>query len=90
MFENVSFDDSLPRYMSYAKIGLSIAQEIAHAFDTHGRWFDKNGCLDDWWSPRTKQNYIHEAPCIIEEYYINFDDSEQKVTFFLRLKMKFI
>lgn len=37
-------------------------------FDDEGRQFDMDGNLVDWWEEETKQAYVENANCIIEQY----------------------
>ena len=38
-------------------IGTIIAHEMTHAFDNHGRLYDKNGVLTDWWTQEDSDRF---------------------------------
>ncbi len=40
-------------FANYGSIGVVIAHEISHAFDTNGASFDEDGSLKDWWMKAT-------------------------------------
>lgn len=69
------FSNARPKYMNYGAIGYVIGHEITHGFDDQGRQFDKEGNLVDWWAPKTMENYLERARCIIYQYG-NFTDSQ--------------
>ena len=54
--------------MNYGSIGFVMGHEITHGFDDHGRQFDKDGNLKDWWEPETKKKYLEKTQCIIDQY----------------------
>ncbi|XP_046397833.1 neprilysin-2-like isoform X2 [Ischnura elegans] len=68
ILQGVFFSNDRPRYMNYGAIGFVIGHEITHGFDDQGRQFDKDGNLVDWWAPKTKEEYLKKATCIIEQY----------------------
>merc|ERR1712071_199705 len=55
-------------YLNYAGIGWVIGHEITHGFDDQGRQFGPNGNLAEWWAPKTKEQYLERAECIINQY----------------------
>lgn len=61
-----SFDS--PEYMNYGGIGMIIAHEIAHAFDSNGRSFDGNGYMTDWWTNTTNSRFQEKSQCYIDQY----------------------
>lgn len=58
------FDLNKTYYQNLGSIGMVIAHEITHAFDTNGAKFDKKGNLNNWW---------------IEEDYNEFNKLKEKV-----------
>ena len=51
-------------YQNLGSIGMVIAHEITHAFDSNGAKFDENGNLSNWWT---------------EDDYLKFNDLKEKV-----------
>ena len=49
-------------------IGAIIAHEITHGFDDQGSQFDKNGNLNNWWTPQDKTNFNKKAKQIIDQF----------------------
>ncbi|KAL3280923.1 hypothetical protein HHI36_004150 [Cryptolaemus montrouzieri] len=57
-----------PNFVNYGGIGFLIGHEITHGFDDEGRLFDENGNLVDWWSDSTRDAFLENAQCIVEQY----------------------
>ncbi|KAL7291511.1 hypothetical protein TKK_0014771 [Trichogramma kaykai] len=68
------FNKDRPQYMNYGSIGFVIGHEITHGFDDQGSQYDKNGNLDQWWAPQTKEKFLKKAECIIHQYDNYIDD----------------
>jgi len=51
-----------------AGIGTIIGHEILHAFDDHGRHYDEDGNLSDWWTEEDKKLYEAKTKLLIEQY----------------------
>lgn len=68
ILQGAFFSNDRPRYMNYGAIGFVIGHEITHGFDDQGRQFNKEGNLVDWWEPKTKEQYLKRAECIIYQY----------------------
>lgn len=62
------FDPTWPMYLQYGAFGTTAGHELSHAFDPSGRLFDKNGYLDDWWTPETAKAFEDRQRCIEEQY----------------------
>lgn len=43
---------------NFGGIGVVIAHELTHAFDNHGRMYDKNGILNDWWTTEDSAKFV--------------------------------
>ncbi|XP_044750309.1 uncharacterized protein LOC123310736 [Coccinella septempunctata] len=65
------FDHEGPNYVNFGRIGFLIGHEITHGFDDEGRLFDENGNMVDWWSEKTKNAFMENAMCIVEQYSNN-------------------
>lgn len=51
------YDPEASEEENLGSIGMVIAHEITHAFDTSGSQFDENGNLRDWWTPEDKTRF---------------------------------
>ncbi|XP_045472073.1 neprilysin-2-like [Harmonia axyridis] len=65
------FNHEGPNYINFGRIGFLIGHEITHGFDDEGRLFDENGNMVDWWGEKTKEAFMENALCIIEQYNNN-------------------
>ena len=63
-FFNRSADDAV----NYGAIGAVIGHELTHGFDDQGSKFDKNGNLDDWWTPADEKAFSDREKCFEDEY----------------------
>ncbi|WP_052212117.1 M13-type metalloendopeptidase [Anaerovibrio lipolyticus] len=50
-------------------IGMIIAHEISHGFDTTGSQFDENGNMKEWWTPEDKAAFNERAKKVVD--YLN-------------------
>lgn len=57
---------------NYGAIGTIIAHEMTHAFDNHGRLYDENGVLTDWWTKDDSEKFN----TLIENTRTHFDNIE--------------
>lgn len=62
------FDPRWPMYLQYGAFGTTAGHELSHAFDPSGRLFDKDGFLDDWWTPETSKAFQDRQRCVEEQY----------------------
>lgn len=62
------FDADAPPYLNYGAIGVIIGHEITHGYDDHGRTFDADGNLNNWWDENTAEKYKAKAQCIIDQF----------------------
>lgn len=61
-------DLSKDYYENLGSIGMIIAHEITHAFDSNGAKFDEYGNLVEWWNKEDKENYQQLQKQIISYY----------------------
>jgi len=54
--------------LNYGGIGAVIGHEITHHFDDRGRQFDRDGNLNDWWSPEDAAAYKARAERLARQY----------------------
>ncbi len=53
---------------NYGGIGMIMAHELTHGFDSSGRRFDGYGALNDWWSKTTEEKYLAKIQCLSDQY----------------------
>jgi putative endopeptidase len=54
--------------INYGAIGAVIGHEITHGFDDQGAKFDKEGNLQNWWTPEDMKNFEKRSECIINQF----------------------
>ena len=70
------YDPKLDDAPNYGNTGSTIGHELTHGFDDHGRQFDAQGNLRDWWTNRDAEEFKKRAACISDQYakYVVVDD----------------
>ncbi|MGH9481146.1 MAG: M13 family metallopeptidase, partial [Terriglobales bacterium] len=53
---------------NFGGIGVVIGHEMSHGFDDHGRQFDGQGNLRDWWTAADSADFKLRAQCLVEQY----------------------
>lgn len=68
----IFYNDQMSREEKLGHVGVIVAHEISHAFDTSGRQYDEHGNLRNWW---TEEDYIkfHERAQKLVDYYNGFE-----------------
>lgn len=66
------FDLTADDAQNYGAIGVVIGHEMTHGFDDQGRQFDKEGNLQDWWTPEDADRFTKLA----DELAAQFDTVE--------------
>ena len=56
-----NFDANADLAVNYGGIGATIGHEMIHGFDDEGRLYDKNGKLDNWWTPEDEARFKLQA-----------------------------
>ncbi len=54
--------------VNYGGIGAVIGHEMTHGFDDQGRQYDKNGNLNDWWTPADAENFKKQTQPLIDQF----------------------
>ncbi len=62
------FEESAEYEQNLGGIGVVIAHEISHAFDSLGAQFDENGNLNNWWTDEDYEAFNQLCNKIIDEY----------------------
>ncbi len=75
-FYDFKADDGL----NFGGIGAVIGHELTHGFDDEGSKFDKDGNLNDWWTPQDEKAFDEREQCLVNEYdgFIAVDDLHLK------------
>lgn len=63
-FFNADADDAV----NYGAIGVVIGHEMTHGFDDQGRQYDKDGNLNDWWTPEDAARFTERAEKLAAQY----------------------
>jgi putative endopeptidase len=62
------FDRNMDNAVNFGGLAASIGHELTHAFDNHGREFDAQGNLRDWWTPQDSKLFEERAKCVSKQY----------------------
>lgn len=62
------FDPDADAAVNYGSIGVVIAHEMGHGFDTGGSKYDADGILRDWWTPEDKAAFEAKARLVVDQY----------------------
>ncbi|MFC9996920.1 M13 family metallopeptidase [Nocardia sp. NPDC127526] len=62
------FDPEAEPAVNYGGIGMVIAHEMGHGFDSGGSKYDADGTLRDWWTPQDKAAFEAKTKLVIEQY----------------------
>ena len=70
------FDKSMDDAVNFGGIGLVIGHELTHGFYDHGRKFDPQGNLHDWWTVQDGKEFEKRVSCVADEYsnFVAVDD----------------
>ncbi len=63
-FFNADADDAV----NYGAIGVVIGHEMTHGFDDQGRAYDKDGNLNDWWTPEDAAMFKERADKLVAQF----------------------
>ncbi|MGH9518394.1 MAG: M13 family metallopeptidase, partial [Terriglobales bacterium] len=53
---------------NFGGIGVVIGHEMSHGFDDHGRQYDGQGNLRDWWTAQDAAQFQLRADCLVHQY----------------------
>jgi len=62
------YDKESDDAVNYGGIGMVIGHELTHAFDDNGSQFDKDGNLNNWWTPEDLEKFKAKTQQLIERY----------------------
>jgi putative endopeptidase len=68
ILQSPGFDITASDAVNYGAIGIVIGHEITHGFDDQGSQFDAHGALNNWWTPRDKEQFLLRAQCVVNQF----------------------
>ena len=68
----VFYNDKMSREEKLGHVGIVVAHEISHAFDTSGRQYDERGNLRNWWTEEDYRKFHARAQKLVD-YYSGFE-----------------
>lgn len=71
----VFYNDRMSREEKLGHVGVVIAHEVSHAFDTSGRQYDERGNLRNWWTEDDYRRFHARAQKLVD-YYDGFEPIE--------------
>ena len=71
----VFYSDQMSYEEKLGHLGVIVAHEISHAFDTSGRQYDDHGNLRNWWSEEDYRRFHARAQKLVD-YYNGFEPIE--------------
>ena len=54
--------------VNYGAIGVVIGHEMTHGFDDQGRQFDKDGNMNDWWTPEDAAKFSAKTAVLVNQF----------------------
>ncbi len=54
--------------INYGAIGVVIGHEITHGFDNHGRLYDGNGNLNEWWTKEDAEKFEVKSDVLVKQF----------------------
>lgn len=63
-FFNPNADDAV----NYGAIGVVIGHEMTHGFDDQGRNYDKDGNMNDWWTPKDAARFKERTDILVDQF----------------------
>ncbi|OFX18594.1 MAG: hypothetical protein A2041_03355 [Bacteroidetes bacterium GWA2_31_9b] len=54
--------------INYGAIGAVIGHEMSHGFDEHGRLYDKEGNLTDWWTEEDSKRFNERTQVLVDQH----------------------
>lgn len=68
ILQGAMYDTAHTDSQNYGAIGVVIAHEITHAFDTNGSQYDENGSLKNWWTEQDYAAFEERTKKVIDEF----------------------
>jgi putative endopeptidase len=62
------FDPNADDAVNYGEIGATIGHEISHGFDDQGSKYDAFGVLQNWWTPKDREDFDARTTMLAKQY----------------------
>uniref|UniRef100_A0A224YCM1 Gluzincin n=1 Tax=Rhipicephalus zambeziensis TaxID=60191 RepID=A0A224YCM1_9ACAR len=79
ILQGVFYEHGLPRSLNFGAIGMVVGHEMTHGFDDTGSQFDAEGALKQWWSNKTRKEFMNRTRCF-EYQYGNITDKQTNMS----------
>uniref|UniRef100_A0A131YM07 Gluzincin n=1 Tax=Rhipicephalus appendiculatus TaxID=34631 RepID=A0A131YM07_RHIAP len=79
ILQGIFYEHGVPRSLNFGAIGMVVGHEMTHGFDDTGSQFDADGALKQWWSNKTREEFMNRTKCF-EYQYGNITDKETNMT----------
>ncbi|KAL1429259.1 hypothetical protein MTO96_016474 [Rhipicephalus appendiculatus] len=79
ILQGVFYEHGLPRSLNFGAIGMIVGHEMTHGFDDTGSQFDAEGALKQWWSNKTRKEFMNRTRCF-EYQYGNITDKQTNMS----------
>ncbi|XP_037287725.2 neprilysin-1 [Rhipicephalus microplus] len=79
ILQGIFYEYGVPRSLNFGAIGMVVGHEMTHGFDDTGSQFDADGALKQWWSNKTREEFMNRTKCF-EYQYGNITDKETNMT----------
>lgn len=66
-FFNINADDAV----NYGAIGVVIGHEMTHGFDDQGAMYDKDGNMNNWWTPQDAEKFAASTQKLVAQFSQN-------------------
>ncbi|KAF7285786.1 hypothetical protein GWI33_009970 [Rhynchophorus ferrugineus] len=67
MLNSIFFSGS-KSLLDYSRIGMIVAHEITHGFDSQGYFYNEDGVIQPWWTTTTRTNFQEKVTCFVDQY----------------------
>lgn len=68
ILQGILFGSDKPASLNYGGLGIFAGHELSHAFDTDGANYASDGSLRDWWTQKSRQNFLEKVKCLLTQY----------------------
>ena len=62
------FDMNADDAANYGAIGVVIGHEMTHGFDDQGSLFDKDGNMNNWWTPEDRAAFVEKTHVLVDQF----------------------
>ncbi|XP_078577018.1 endothelin-converting enzyme homolog isoform X1 [Branchiostoma floridae x Branchiostoma japonicum] len=62
------YGPKFPMAFNFGSMGAIMGHELSHGFDDHGKEYDKDGNLRNWWTAESLKNFRKKSECLQKQY----------------------